>query len=109
MAAVSSTDVASQLARLPDEARADASNAGAGNAALAAARAAGGTAPPTSARVFEAPYLAHAPMEPMNCTAHVQANRCHVWVPTQSQTTTQQAAMAATGLPESQVFVHTQY
>ena len=53
-------------------------------------------------RVFEAPFLAHAPMEPMNCTAHVQADRCDVWVPTQSQTATQQAAMAASGLPESQ-------
>ena len=45
----------------------------------------------------------------MNCTAHVQADRCDVWVPTQSQTATQQAAMAATGLPESKVFVHTTY
>jgi isoquinoline 1-oxidoreductase beta subunit len=60
-------------------------------------------------RVFEAPFLAHAPMEPMNCTAHVQADRCDVWVATQSQTSTQAAAMAATGLPESKVFVHTQY
>ena len=60
-------------------------------------------------RVFEVPFLAHAPMEPMNCTAHVQADRCDVWVSTQSQTATQQAAMAATGLPESKVFVHTAY
>ena len=60
-------------------------------------------------RVFEAPFLAHAPLEPMNCTAHVQPGRCDVWVSTQSQTATQQAAMAASGLPESQVFVHTMY
>jgi isoquinoline 1-oxidoreductase beta subunit len=60
-------------------------------------------------RVFKAPYLAHAPMEPMNCTADVRADRCEVWVPTQSQTSTQQAAMAATGLPESKVFVHNTY
>jgi len=60
-------------------------------------------------RVFEAPFLAHAPMEPMNCTAHVQADRCDVWVPTQSQTATQQAAMAASGLPEAKVFVHTTF
>ena len=60
-------------------------------------------------RVFEVPFLAHAPMEPMNCTAHVQADRCDVWVSTQSQTATQQAAMAATGLPETKVFVHTAY
>ena len=60
-------------------------------------------------RVFEAPFLAHAPMEPMNCTAHVQADRCDVWVSTQSQTATQQAAIGVTGLPESKVFVHTAY
>ena len=33
----------------------------------------------TIERVFEAPYLAHACMEPMNCTAHVTADRCDVW------------------------------
>ncbi|HXH24742.1 MAG TPA: xanthine dehydrogenase family protein molybdopterin-binding subunit [Vicinamibacterales bacterium] len=60
-------------------------------------------------RVFEAPYLAHAPMEPMNCTAHVQADRCDVWVSTQSQTMTHEAAIAVTGLPPDKVFVHTQY
>jgi isoquinoline 1-oxidoreductase beta subunit len=60
-------------------------------------------------RVFEAPFLAHAPLEPMNCTAHVQADRCDVWVSTQSQTATQQAAMGVTGLPEAKVFVHTTY
>lgn len=32
------------------------------------------------------PYLAHTTMEPMDCTAHVQKDRCDVWVPTQSQT-----------------------
>jgi isoquinoline 1-oxidoreductase beta subunit len=57
-------------------------------------------------RVFEAPYLAHACMEPMNCTANVTADRCDVYVSTQSQTATQQAAMAASGLPQNQVFVH---
>jgi isoquinoline 1-oxidoreductase beta subunit len=60
-------------------------------------------------RVFRAPYLAHAPMEPMNCTADVRADRCDVWVPTQSQTSTQETAMKATGLPESKVFVHNTY
>src|SRR5689334_2536523 len=57
-------------------------------------------------RVFEAPYLAHACMEPMNCTASVSADRCDVYVSTQSQTSTQQAAMAASGLPQNKVFVH---
>src|SRR5262249_41369714 len=34
---------------------------------------------------YEVPYLAHACMEPMNATAHVEANRCTVWAPTQFQ------------------------
>jgi isoquinoline 1-oxidoreductase beta subunit len=57
-------------------------------------------------RVFEAPYLAHACMEPMNCTAQVTADRCDVYVSTQSQTSTQQTAVAVSGLPQNKVFVH---
>jgi isoquinoline 1-oxidoreductase beta subunit len=60
-------------------------------------------------RVFEVPFLAHACMEPMNCTADVRADRCDVWVPTQGQTASQQAAVAASGLPNSAVHVHTTY
>ena len=63
----------------------------------------------TIERVFEAPYLAHACMEPMNCTAHVTADRCDVYLPTQSQTVTQQVAMAVSGLPQNKVFVHPTY
>ena len=61
----------------------------------------------TIERVFEAPYLAHACMEPMNCTAHVTADRCDVYLPTQSQTVTQQVAMAINPPTAGQgVFVH---
>ena len=63
----------------------------------------------TFERVFEVPYLAHATMEPMNCTAHVQADRCDVWAPTQGQTPTHRAAVAASGLAPDQVFVHPTY
>src|SRR5207253_1520759 len=35
--------------------------------------------------VYEAPYLSHAPMEPMNCTALVASDRCEIWAPTQMQ------------------------
>jgi len=59
--------------------------------------------------VYEVPFLAHATMEPMNCTAHVQADRCDIWVPTQGQTPTQARAAQITGLPPEKVFVHTTF
>jgi isoquinoline 1-oxidoreductase beta subunit len=57
--------------------------------------------------VYEAPYLSHAPMEPMNCTAHVRADGCEVWAATQIQTAAHQAAMQITGLPADKVQIHT--
>jgi isoquinoline 1-oxidoreductase subunit beta len=64
-----------------------------------------------AARVVEAeyavPFLAHATMEPMNCTAHVRAGRCDVYAPTQSPTDVQRLAEALTGLDGSAVEVHT--
>jgi isoquinoline 1-oxidoreductase beta subunit len=55
------------------------------------------------------PYIAHATMEPMNCTAHVQKDRCDVWVPTQSQTVAQMVASQVSGLPQEKVMIHTTY
>jgi isoquinoline 1-oxidoreductase subunit beta len=55
------------------------------------------------------PYLAHATMEPMNCTAHVQKDRCDVWVATQSQTGVLMTAQRVTGLKPEQIHVHTTY
>jgi len=60
-------------------------------------------------RIFEVPFLAHACMEPMNCTADVRADRCDVWVPTQGQTASYEAAVAASGLPGKAVNIHTTY
>jgi len=57
--------------------------------------------------IYEVPFLAHATMEPMNCTAHVRKDGCDVWVPTQGQTGAQQTAMKITGLPEESVKIHT--
>ena len=66
-----------------------------------------------SGRVFEAvyetPYLAHATMEPMNCVAHVTADGCDVWVGTQAQQGAQATEMEITGLPHSQVRIHTTF
>jgi isoquinoline 1-oxidoreductase subunit beta len=60
-------------------------------------------------RVFEAPFLAHATMEPMNATADVKADSCDVYVPTQGQTACHMAAIAASGLPMQKVKIHTTY
>jgi isoquinoline 1-oxidoreductase beta subunit len=65
--------------------------------------------PKSFERVFELPFLAHACMEPMNCTADVRADRCDVWVPTQGQTASHEAAVAASGLPGKSVNIYTTY
>jgi isoquinoline 1-oxidoreductase beta subunit len=59
--------------------------------------------------VYEVPYLAHAPMEPLNCTADVRADSCQVWASTQGQSAALQAATAVTGLKPEAVQVHTLY
>lgn len=56
--------------------------------------------------VYRQPLLAHAPMEPMNCTVHVRADGCDIWVGTQSPTRAMGAAMAVTGLPAEKITLH---
>ena len=56
--------------------------------------------------VYEVPYLAHTPMEPMNCTAHLRAGACEIWVPTQSGSGAREAAAKAAGLEPDAVTVH---
>jgi len=57
--------------------------------------------------VYEAPFLAHASMEPMNCTAVVRPDSCEVWASTQMQTPSRDIAAQLTGLPPEKVKVHT--
>jgi isoquinoline 1-oxidoreductase beta subunit len=59
--------------------------------------------------VYEVPYLAHAPMEPMNATADVRADRVEIWAPTQAQTNAQAAAAKVAGVPVSAVTLHTTF
>jgi isoquinoline 1-oxidoreductase subunit beta len=59
--------------------------------------------------VYQVPYLAHAPMEPLNCTADVRSDSCEVWAGTQMQTAARQAAARAAGLAPERVQVHTTY
>lgn len=57
--------------------------------------------------LYEVPYLAHAAMEPLNCAAHWQKDRCDVWTGTQMQSPDRAAAAAIAGLPDDKVFIHT--
>jgi isoquinoline 1-oxidoreductase beta subunit len=52
------------------------------------------------------PFLAHATMEPMNCTVHVTPNSCEVWIGTQAIARVQQYAAKAAGLLTDKVTVH---
>ena len=58
---------------------------------------------------YDAPFLAHATMEPMNCTARVLNGRCDVWVPTQAPKSALAVASALSGLSKSQVRVATTF
>ncbi|HEC86049.1 MAG TPA: xanthine dehydrogenase family protein molybdopterin-binding subunit, partial [Thioploca sp.] len=58
---------------------------------------------------YSVPFLAHATMEPMNCTADVRKDSCEVWVGTQIQDGAQQLAAKVTGLPKEKITVHTTY
>jgi isoquinoline 1-oxidoreductase beta subunit len=55
---------------------------------------------------YEVPLLAHATMEPMNCTAHATRERCEIWAPTQNPASVRIAVAAALGMPASSVTVH---
>ncbi|MFI4890231.1 MAG: molybdopterin cofactor-binding domain-containing protein [Steroidobacterales bacterium] len=61
----------------------------------------------TLTAIYELPLLAHAPMEPMNCTADVHAGGCDLYVGTQVQQLAQSAAAAAAGVPPANVRVFT--
>ena len=58
---------------------------------------------------YRTPFLAHVPLEPLNCVADVRADGCDVYVGTQSQEDSQDTAARLTGLPKHQVRVHTQF
>jgi isoquinoline 1-oxidoreductase beta subunit len=59
--------------------------------------------------VYEAPFLAHATMEPMNCTVDLKADGCDIYCGTQVPALAQAAAAKITGLPLEKVRVHNYY
>ncbi|HEX4555630.1 MAG TPA: xanthine dehydrogenase family protein molybdopterin-binding subunit [Xanthobacteraceae bacterium] len=56
--------------------------------------------------IYQVPFLAHATMEPMNCTIHVRPDGCEIWVGNQAIARAQAAAAKVTGLPLDKVVVH---
>lgn len=56
---------------------------------------------------YRAPYLAHATMEPMNCTVQLSADFCEIWAPTQGPDVVANWAERITGLPRRKIEVHT--
>ena len=92
--------IPAKLASFADQPGVEARSTGDARAALAAAA-------KRIEATYEVPFLHHATMEPMNCTAHVRADGCDVWTGTQNQTRAQQVAAEASGLPIESVRVHT--
>jgi isoquinoline 1-oxidoreductase beta subunit len=57
-------------------------------------------------QTYELPFMAHAPMEPGNCTAHYQGSKCEMWIPTQVPQDCRDSVATAIGLEPDQVKVN---
>jgi isoquinoline 1-oxidoreductase subunit beta len=68
-----------------------------------------GKAARTITAVYTVPYLAHAPMEPLNCAVRIDKDQCEIWTGTQFQTIDQKVAAQITGLKPEQVQIHTMF
>jgi isoquinoline 1-oxidoreductase beta subunit len=98
-AKLSTADIVRQLAAAAERSGVVARSVG--DVAAAMARAA-----QKVAAVYEVPFLAHATMEPVNCTVEVRPDGCDLWLGTQVPTFAQTAAAKVTGLPRDKVQVH---
>ena len=56
--------------------------------------------------VYRLPYLAHVPMEPMNCTAKVENGTAEIWAPTQNPTMAAEAVAKVLDIPQQNVTLH---
>ncbi|RJR30851.1 MAG: xanthine dehydrogenase family protein molybdopterin-binding subunit [Desulfobacteraceae bacterium] len=71
-------------------------------------KALGGAAKKVDATYY-VPFVAHATMEPLNATAHVQADRCDIWSSNQNQTLCLDMAKGITKLPPEKIHIHTTF
>ena len=101
-ATFSSAQLTKMFADLVTQPGAEARKVGDANAALSSAA-------KKIEAVYEVPFLAHAPMEPLNCTADVRADGCDVWASTQGQSAALQVAQRVTGFDPEKIQVHTLY
>lgn len=101
-AGLDSTAIRQQFRQLTSTRGATASQAG--NVTDALAKAA-----KTVEAEYAVPYLAHAPMEPLNCTVRIGRNKCEMWTGTQFQSLDQQLAARITGLKPEQIELHTTF
>jgi len=99
---VSTADVVRGLAAAAQSPGVVVRNEGDAHAAVAGA-------PKKVESVYEVPFLAHAAMEPINCTVHVRPDRCEVWTGSQVLSRAQGGAAKVTGLPLDKVVVHNHY
>jgi isoquinoline 1-oxidoreductase beta subunit len=98
-AALSTQDIASELEKATLNSGAVAQNIGDVASALS-------SAVTKVEAAYELPFLAHAAMEPMNCTVHGRTDGCEVWVGSQAIARVQASAAKAAGLPLEKVLVH---
>jgi isoquinoline 1-oxidoreductase subunit beta len=98
-AALSTDDIARDYATALENPGAVAESRGDVDAAMATA------ATKTTAQ-YQVPFLAHAALEPMNCTVHVRKDSCEIWVGNQVLARAQETAAQVTGLPIEKVTVH---
>jgi isoquinoline 1-oxidoreductase subunit beta len=66
-------------------------------------------APTTVEAEYSLPYLAHATMEPLSCSARLTDDGCELWLGTQFQSVDQKAAAEVAGLRPEQVTIHTTF
>ncbi|MFD2365616.1 molybdopterin cofactor-binding domain-containing protein [Pseudoduganella sp. GCM10020061] len=100
-ASVGKVDTAAQMAAFRERAKAP------GAVAQKADTSALASAPVKISAVYEFPYLAHAPMEPLNCLVDLKADSCAVWVGSQFQTVDHAAVAKTTGLAADKVTLNT--
>jgi len=98
-AKLSTADIVAQLTAAVEKTGAVARHDGDPEAAIA-------QAPQKLDAVYEQPFLAHATMEPMNCTVHATKDGCDIWVGTQIPGRSQGAVAKLTGLKPEQIRIH---